>query len=224
MADEPTFPLQLADICFAAADLVLEPIAAPSKPDADPEPQWACEQRMWAQERGTTEPTDWVTTASTTYVIEAAHQVRAIGVLLASGAVTASLDPLERAVVERIGRVKWILHPSIYPDKRGARAGLEFGVSMSAYRLTLERLGAPNCKDWQQRVRAHRARLEELFAIDKPPSDPCEPGSKPTADMRQWVVAGEVYPNYGTIAGYALKTEETTHAQGKAMYDGMSGF
>lgn len=42
--------------------------------------------------------------------------------------------------------------------------------------------------------------------------------------MSQWVVVGEPYPNYGTNAGFALETENTTHAQGKAMYDGLCGF
>lgn len=74
---------------------------------------------------------DWVADATSMYVIEAAHQMRATGVLVASGTVTASLDPLVRAVVERVGRVKWILNPDIQPEHRGARAGLEFGVSMA---------------------------------------------------------------------------------------------
>ncbi len=169
---------------------------------------------------------DWVAEATSLYVIEAAHQVRSVGVLLQTGALTASLDPLVRAVVERAGRVKWILSPEADPERRGARAGLEFGVSLAAYRQTLERLGAPKdvCKEWRNRVRAHRKRLEELFKVQKPPSDPCNAESKPSEDMGQWVVADESYPNYGLNAGYALETDSTTQAQGKATYDGLSGF
>ena len=226
MADLPRFLQQLAEICHAAADTVLRPLAPPAEAQADPEPRWAYERRVWGDEGGTEEPMDWVADATSTYIIEAAHQVRAIAVLLESEAVTASLDPLVRAVVERAGRVKWILDPRIHPRERGARAGLEFGVSMSAYRLTLDRLMAPNAvrKEWQERVRAHRKLLEEFFTVDKPPSDPCDQESTPTTDMSVWLVAGESYPNYGTNAGYALETENTTHAQGKAMYDGLSGF
>ena len=169
---------------------------------------------------------DWVSLATSLYVIEAAHQVRSIGVLLQTGAVTASLDPLVRAVVERAGRAKWILAPEADPERRGARAGLEFGVSLAAYRQTLDRLDAPKDvrKEWRDRVRAHRKRLEELFKVQKPPSDLCDAESKPSEDMGQWIVAGESYPNYGLNAGYALETDSTTHAQGRATYDGLSGF
>lgn len=226
MADAPTFPQELAAICFAAADLVLDPIAQPSDRDAKPEPQWVFERRVWAEQHGTEEPMEWVAHSTSVYVIEAAHQVRAIGVLLIAGTVTASLDPLVRAVVERVGRVKWILSPDIHPTERGARAGLEFGVSMSSYRMALERLGAPGDaqKEWQKRVRAHRDRLETLFVVEKPPSDPCDPESKPTPDISRWVVGGERYPNYVANAGFALEAQSMAHATGKATYDGLSGF
>jgi hypothetical protein len=226
VTDEATFPEQLAQICFEAADLILNPLAVVAPADTDPEPRWAFERRMWREARGTDEPMDWVSLCTSTYLIEAAHQVRAVGVLLQTGAVTASLDPLVRAVVERVGRVKWILDPECHPARRGSRAGLEVGVSMTAYRTALERLGADRdiCKEWKGKVRAHRKLLEDLFTVEKPPSDPCDPDSKPSEDMSLWVVEGEPYPDYGTNAGHALETESTTHAQGKATYGGLSGF
>ena len=56
MTDEPTFWQQLAEICRAAAEIVLDPIAPPAEADVDPEPRWAYERRVWAQEGGTEEP------------------------------------------------------------------------------------------------------------------------------------------------------------------------
>lgn len=169
---------------------------------------------------------DWVAEATSTYLVEAAHQVRAIGVLLLGEVVTAALDPLVRAVVERAGRVKWILDPNVNPAQRGARAGLEFGVSLSAYRRTLERLGAPGVsrKKMQKRVRAHKKQLEGLFTVERPPSDPGDSESPPSPEMANWVVAGEAYPNYGSNAEYALENESTTRRQAAAWYDGLSGF
>lgn len=226
VTDVATFLEQLGGFCFAAAELVLNPIAPPSEPESDKQSPWVMDRDIWILERGTEEPIAWVADTTLTYVVEAAHQVRACGVLLRTQSVTASLDPLVRAVVERSGRVKWILSPNLYPDQRGARAGLEVGVSMAAYRLTLDRLRAPGdvCKEWQKRVRAHRVRLEQLFTVEKPPADPCDPKSPPSEDMSQWTVQGERYPNYGTNAGFALETESTTHIEGKATYDGLSGF
>lgn len=223
---ENEFLVQLAGICWAAADLVLKPVAQPSEPGAHPEAQYVAEGRYWKDRYGTDEPMRWVSEVTSTYVAEAAHQVRAVGVLLATGVATSSLDPLVRAVVERGGRVKWIFDPDISPEQRAARAGLEIGASMTAYRMTLERLKADKAlwNDWKDRVTTHRERLQEFFPVEKAPLDPCDPKSKLSEDMRVWVVAGEPYPNYGTNAGYALETETTTQAQGKATYDVLSGF
>lgn len=227
MATEFEFRAQLAAICHAAANLVLNPPAQPSEPDADPEPAWAAERRLWAKERGTDVPMDWTAEATSMYLIEVAHQVRAIGDLLVTGSVTASLDPLVRAAVERAGRIRWLLDPTIDTEERGARAGLEMGVSMQAYRKALDQLGAHKdiCTDWKARVGDHRKLLDELFAgIEKKPLDPFDPGSKPSKEFTDWTVVGETYPTYAAAAGYALQTESTTAGQGKATYAGLAGF
>jgi hypothetical protein len=168
----------------------------------------------------------WVSEATSTYLTEAGHQVRAVGVLVGAEVVATALDPLVRGVLERAGRVKWILAADISPEKRGARAGLEWGVSLSAYRRGLDWPGVPTAtrKQWQTEVRKHRAKLEALFCVERPPSNPCDLESRPSTEISQWLVAGESYPNYGRNAEYALENDSTTRRQGLAWYDGLCGF
>lgn len=225
MRNEPIFPNQLAEICSKAADLVLDPPARPSDVDGDPKPQWWLEHQLWL-DRGTEEPVKWISETTSTYLIEAAHEVRALGILLDAGVVTAALDPLVRAVVERAGRVKWILAQDVVPEGRGARAGLEVGVSLAAYRQAAERAGAPSstCKALTRRLQEHRARLEELFAVERPPSDPCDKASPVSTDMTQWTAGQERYPGYVENAEYALENDNFSRRQGAAWYDHLSGF
>jgi len=88
MADEPSFADMLTKVCFGAANLVLDPVAPPAEPETEPEPRWAYERRMWNDAKGTAEPMDWVAEATSLYLIEGAHQLRAIGVLVGTGVVT----------------------------------------------------------------------------------------------------------------------------------------
>ena len=138
------------------------------------------------------------------------------------GVVAAATDPLVRAVVERAGKTRWILDPGIGAQRRGARAGLEWGVSLAAYRLALDKLKGPRTA--RNDLRAHRARLEELFDVMKPPDDPCDPASDPTSQMDRWTVHCETYPGYGRFAGLAIESDGSTVREGDAAYAGLSGY
>lgn len=224
VSDNADFPSRLAEICFDAADLVLFDLAKLDA-QADPNSPWAMDRQSWLRDRATEEPISWLHEAAASYLLEAANQVRAVGTLLLTHVVAAALDPLVRAVFERVARIKWLLDVTATPEQRGARAGLELGVSLSSYRraLDLDRSVIPVSvrTTLRDQVRAHRAKLEELFEVKRPPSG-CNPAELST-DMAEWLVAGESYPNYSDLAKY-MQNPNFTGKQAALAYAGMCGF
>jgi hypothetical protein len=224
-SDIEAFMGNLARICEDAAHLFLRG-PAPAEQDSTPAPIWELERLAWLDTLGSEKPAGWVNEITSTYLAEAAHQVLAVGHLLRNGTVTAALDPLVRAAIERAGRVKWILDPGIETRERAIRAGIELGVSYQHYREVLARLGADDTtrKSQKKRDSRHRELLESWFQVDRPPRDPCDESSKPTKDMTQWAIEGQSFPTYTEVAQIALGNEQTTHGQAAGSYDGMSGF
>lgn len=222
----PAFLQLLAEVCSAAADLVLNPTARPAGPDAYPTPQLWHERNQWEERHGTSEPVVWTNEIASAYLAEAAHQVQAIGQLLRTATVTAALDPLERAAIERVGRVIWILDASIPTKQRGARAGLELGVSLQAYRKTLKQLKVRSDiqREFRTQDRGHRETLKELFAVIQPPQDRCDDNSEPSEQVETWTVDGERYINYSDLIQYVLPYDVTTKSLGRGLYSGLSGF
>lgn len=61
------------------------------------------------RELGSDEPAKWIHSTVGSYLAEAAHELRAVAALLRGRIVTASIGPLARAIVERIGVTSWVL-------------------------------------------------------------------------------------------------------------------
>ena len=97
-----TYVDELARICDEAARVFLDGLpAVPS--DATPTPFWELDRGDIEASIGSDEPHRWIHEIVSSCLSEAANELLAIGALLRCATVTASLDPLVRAVVERAG-------------------------------------------------------------------------------------------------------------------------
>lgn len=220
------FANKLASICDEAANAYLHLEGVAQLEDLPIAP-WVAEFRYWDGE-GSTNPSGWVNEVTSAYLAEAAHQVRAVARLLEAEQVTAALDPLVRAVVERVGRVKLVLDPNITPRQRAIRAGVEIGVSYQKYGETLARLGAPSEDVKKQKTlrKAHRADLLKFFDVVRPLTDPNDESSSLSNEVEKWVIEGEAYPTYTAVAEAALMNDSsaTSNKAAAAAYGGLAGF
>ena len=127
------------------ADLLLVKGLSPTASEDDLTVPWARDREALQRELGTDEPVAWISHTVGWYLAEAAHELRAISVLLRARTVTGSLGPLVRAVVERVGVTAWILDvEKTDSTERAWRAMLNALVCGSEYRKTVDQLGAPS--------------------------------------------------------------------------------
>lgn len=105
---------------------------------------FAADARDWNTRNGDTDPAGWMSRAVVSYLSEASHQLAALALLLRSRAVHATLDPLVRAVLERCGRVCWLIDHQATGDQRAVRAQLELGVCALHYAAALSLIGGPD--------------------------------------------------------------------------------
>lgn len=148
---------------------------------------------------GVPEPYSWITTTSLLYMGEAAHELRAIAALLRADILTGSLGPLVRAVVERIGVLRWMLDlEQTDSTERGWRAMLNTLICMKEFRKTIDQLGATSAdkKTVADTHRNMRAMTLELF---QPQADPNEP-----KDVAFWSRNDSAYPTLTDLAVIAL--------------------
>ena len=174
---------------------------------------FAVERRDWIGMNGDEDPAGWIGKIVISYLAESSHQLKALALLLRERAVHATLDPLIRAVIERCGRVCWILDPCVTLTQRGARTQLELGVCALHYAEAMVLLEASD--ETREELRGwrgdHRRRVHDRFTVETN-------GSK--KDMSDWSVDGETYPGYTEVVAFALDG----HEQAKGVYAGLSGF
>jgi hypothetical protein len=220
------FTDQLATICEGAAHVYLGRGLQAAAADSTPAPFWEADRRGIVESIGSDEPCGWIDECVSVYLAEAANQLLAIGILLRGRTVAASLDPLVRALIERVGVVNWLLDEGITPRQRAIRGGLAWIVSLQAYCEALARLGAD--RETRRVFRAERSRLDQLlsewFTIDRPATGPCDPESRPTTDRFQWRIEGETYPTFTQLAQRALARGNIDNGVAAGTYDGYSGF
>lgn len=220
------FARQLAEICDDAAGLVLRG-PRPTNPDEVEDPTalpYEAERRYFLDEFGSDEASAWIGETTSTYLVESAHLCVAIAQLLRAGTVAVAIDPLVRAIIERIGRVVWVLDPEATPKERAARAGLEMTVSQQHYRASIDQLAdskAPKREAREELVRL-RGLLDEWFDVDRPPVDPFDASSDPTPQIDQWSVESQTYPNYADATARVVSDGPRRKAIGS--YGGLSGF
>lgn len=206
----------LAEACEAQAALFLD--CPPDGLDeqqvlATPRP-FAVDAREWIANHGDEDPAGWLSRTVVSYLAEASHQLRLLSLVLTNRAVHGTLGPLVRAVLERSGRVCWLLDPDASAGQRGARAQLELGVCALHYADTLCRLGSPDeirteIRRWRGE---HRNRVHNRYAVET---------NDANKDMSKWKVDGESYPDYTEMVGYALNHDPGSAAI-YAVLSGMS--
>jgi hypothetical protein len=192
----------VAMACESLADVVLIAGLSPPAPEDDTSVWWVRDRMTFKSELGVTEPSLWVVRTVATYLPEAAHELRAIAALLRSGAITGSLGPLVRAIVERVGVVFWILDvESADGLERGWRATLNALVCYKEYRKTLDQLGTERTvrNEVAEKHRQLRARVQGWFA---PEVDDVQP-----TDSSLWKRNGSGYPDLTELAAAAMPND-----------------
>jgi hypothetical protein len=117
---------QLATVCINASSVFLDGKTV-RKHGTGPETQWRLDADSWVEAFGSDEPGGWISEIAVGYLGEAAYELKAIAKLLRSRIVAGTIDPLVRAVMERCGRVIWVLDdepPDGTAFNRAARAAL----------------------------------------------------------------------------------------------------
>ena len=221
------FCVAIADVCDQAASLFLQDDGHFSV-GGNPDSPWRTDRGHWLDELSSDRPAVWISEITSTYVSESAYQLKALGELLRVGQVTGTLDLLVRAILERAGRVIWVLDTSVGlgTKVRAARAGLEVGVSFQHYREALHDLGlAPEDRvEIKSRDAEVRDLLLSKLATVRPPNDPDDEKSKPTKEMNRWTVEGESYPTFAAIAQLAGTRCGLTAEQARGTYAGLCGY
>lgn len=215
----------LADQCVRAADIVGSPFFQPTDDST------AGIDYAWSETHGWADARSWIGATAATYLPEAARLTRAVAQLLvaAIGPPT-SVYLLARGVVERVGRMMWVLDGED-AEQRFVRAAFERTVCYQHYAKAAERLKAT--KQDRDQVMAEFTSvqdwLEARTAVVKPPD--LTPEEKELAktwhypdpnDVATWIVNDDPYPSYGAVTKLAI--EVGTKQAGGALYAALSGF
>lgn len=222
------FIAELIAVCRESAEIVLQLVFVPSADESSPcLKDWRHFASNFADSVNgqPTEPATWIAIIVSTYLRESAHLCQAAAELIRTRTHVVAIGLVVRAIVERIGRLLWVLDPAISAHQRAARAGLEMTVGQQEYRKTIEQLKAS--KDDQKWARDEHVRLRDLLrgwfqTVDQPPDDPCDRTSDPTPDATRWTVDGEPYPSYADLTHVVLRGERS-HAFGTyGAYSGLT--
>ena len=183
-------------------------------------------------------PAQWLSHAIGYYLSDCAYELQALALLLREAVVGGTLEVLVRAVVERVGRIMWLLDlPPEYegvapsaetpktPMVHAIRASFEALVSAQMHRRGVSAMRAS--KEEQNMMaaleRSIRSDVKKWFAPVQPLTDPNHPESlDPTAST--WTIKGETYPNYGELAEWAVAGGKVSAAQAKGIYAALSGW
>ena len=170
---------QLADWCRSCADVVLDHERVYFQPQhgIDSDLAFAVDWRYFSESLPGTatcpahEPATWIALIASTYLTESALLCRSMASLLDGGTFAVGLDVLTRAVLERNGRLQWVLDDKATSRQRGARAGLEMTVCQQHYRRSIEQIAHERVDKKAAKVEHVRLRegLAALFgSVQKP--------------------------------------------------------
>jgi hypothetical protein len=222
---EPSVWIQMAELADAAADTVLNGIPVDQVRRFD-QSRFELDQIEFRATFESDEPATWIAEISGSYLSEAGRELEALAVLIRNEALTGSIEVVVRAVVERVGKINWVLDHTVDSRTRALRAGLELAVSYQHYRRAVEDLGARQkiIKPLVAQVRQQRAQLEGWFVFSKPPSNPCDPESSPSPDPALWTVGDEAFPTFEKLTHYAMGDGGVPYRPAKGTYGALSCF
>jgi hypothetical protein len=188
----------MASYLEESADIALVDGFPPAANLEDLSVLWARDAAHLREQFGNEEAVSWIGTTAGLYLAEAAHEVRAIAALLRVGAVTASLSPLIRSILERLGVVIWILDVETDTTERAWRAVLNALVSFKYYRDAIDRLGATST-DQNAVAKTHRQLRSNARAWFTPNVDASAP-----EDSSLWTRGESGFPDYTDLAAGAM--------------------
>lgn len=220
--------VQMAEVLEETAQLTLnDPAVDPVRRDSQSQADW--EQTQLRQAIGTDTPALWISELTGAYLAEAANELLALALLLRHERVTGSVEVLVRAVIERIGRIAWVLDndAEVTPVIRAIRGSFETAASLQHYRRAVKDLGAPNSdvRVLDRGVRQNRTQIESWFSdIHRPPEDASDSDSLPTSEVAKWSINGETYPTYEHLAKWALDDGTISGRTAIGTYGALSSF
>ena len=144
--------------------------------------------------------------------------------LLRSNKIAGSLELLARAIMERCGRVVWLLDhdPKVTPRVRAARITLETAISAQHYRLTVESLlksRDPEVVRAKKQVRTIRQEIAAIFGDGVVRGRIDENGKlEESLEFSDWTLEGNVYPNFTELTAWAYFGAQNNVKQAKATY------
>jgi len=217
--------MQMAELAEAAADTVINGIPAIQVRRFD-QSRFELDQVEFLAHFESNDPSTWIAEIAGSYLSEAGRELEALAVLLRNEALTGSIEVVVRAVVERVGKINWVLDHNVDSRTRALRAGLELAVSYQHYRRAVDDLGARQkiIKPLVAQVRQQRAQLEGWFKFSKPPSEPCDPDSSPAPDVALWTVGDEAFPTFEKLTHYAMGDGGVSYRPAKGTYGALSCF
>jgi hypothetical protein len=192
------------------------------------------DEAVFMRDLDTDEPVRWISHALATYIYEIAHELQALGAILSANLGPGSFEVIVRAIVERAGRISWLLEegtpeeeaPTLPEEgmprgvrRRGIRIGLEILVCQYHYCASLKALEVEQfiCEKADALLREEKLQIQGWFDCSRSP-----------ADVTKWVIEGEAYPSYRELAQWALKKNDEEDAQSlgvlKGTYSALSGW
>ena len=187
-----------ATLLVEAADITLVDGLPAAVGSDDLSVLWASDANQLKDEFGDEIAASWIGTTVGLYLAESAHEVKAIAALLQAEAVTASLSPLIRSILERLGVVNWVLDFETNAKERAWRAVLNALISYKHYREAIELLGASST-DRNSVAAAHRQLRSSAREWFSPTVDPSVP-----EDSSLWTRGGSGFPDYTELAARAM--------------------
>jgi hypothetical protein len=147
--------------------------------------------------------------ATSIYLFESAHELKALSILLDRNQIAGSMEVISRAVIERCGRVSWLLdhNEDVTPAVRSARIALEIAVSWQHYRQIIQSFypGSHDAvKVANARFREMRSQIEVTFQeIEKEQIIGSDGELMSSPEIKSWVLGGVAYPEYTQLATWA---------------------
>ena len=194
----PEYLRSAARLLGEAANVILVEGLAPIAPVDDLSVPWARDTVQLKDSFGGDVAASWIQTTPGLYLAESAHEIRAIVALLDAETVTASISPLLRSILERLGVARWILDLEADTTERAWRAVLNALISYKHYREAIDLLGATSA-DRKAVATLHRQLRAQARQWFSPTVDPAAP-----EDSSLWKRGGSGFPDYTDLAAGAM--------------------
>jgi len=168
--------------------------------------------------------------ATSIYLFESAHELKALSILLDRNQIAGSMEVISRAVIERCGRVSWLLdhNEDVTPAVRSARIALEIAVSWQHYRQIIQSFypGSHDAvKVANARFREMRSQIEVTFQeIEKEQIIGSDGELTSSPEIKSWVLGGVAYPEYTQLATWAWYGASEDSKRAKATYSMLCAF